>query len=229
MDVKFFDSLFEGDSPDGVKLCMGLTGGDLWPRPAGCHTVYCGQDGQFDYDTIQAVMDTDDADVSIANQALAAGTIWHFIRRLVSGCGLESADSPACVVRIGTDGEMIGLTPNPPGSLTIQKVLGGKLKLRWRYSTIDQEVAPTGFRIYMDSGSGFNFASPDATVAYTSGRADEFDWTSGALANGQRYRFVVRSYRTSAGETQNTDSVFEFADSAGPAAITDMRSEWEVV
>ena len=30
MDVKFFDSLYEGDSPNGVKLGMGLTGGDFW-------------------------------------------------------------------------------------------------------------------------------------------------------------------------------------------------------
>ena len=35
MDTKFFDSLYEGDSANGFKLCMGLTGGDFWARASG--------------------------------------------------------------------------------------------------------------------------------------------------------------------------------------------------
>ncbi len=123
MDAKFFDSLFEGDSPNGIKLCMGVIGGDFWPRPAGCHTVYRGQDGVMDYDTIQAVMEIADSQVTINYQDLPASTIWHFLRRQVSDCGLESDDSPACVVVIDSAGDMIGDTPNAPHNLTIKKVV----------------------------------------------------------------------------------------------------------
>jgi hypothetical protein len=42
MEAKFFDSLYEGDSPHGIKLGMGLTGGDFWPRIAGCQVLYRG-------------------------------------------------------------------------------------------------------------------------------------------------------------------------------------------
>lgn len=229
MDDVFFDSLFEGDSANGIKLGMGVTGGDFWPRPAGCHTVYRGQDGNMDYDTIQAVMELDDSQVSIANQALPANTIWHYIRRQVSGCGLESDDSAACVVMIDSNGDMMADMPNPPSDLTAERLAGGKVRLRWRYTALEEEVSPTGFKVYIDSGSGFDFNTPDATIAYTLGMGDEFNWTSDALTHGQVYRFCVRSYRTGAGETQNTNFVAAEADSQGPAAITGLRASWQEV
>jgi len=233
MDVKFFNSLYdfnslyEGDSPNGVKLGMVLTGGDFWPRQQGCHTVYRGQDGNMDYDTIQAVMAVDAAEVSIANQNLPADTIWHYLRRQVSDCGRESADSPACVVVIDENGDMVGQTPNPPVSLSIAGLSGGRFQLRWRYSKISQQIAPTGFHIYLDSGSGFDFDTPHATVAYS--KTYEYSWTSGSLTHGQRYRFVVRSYRQGAGEDQNQRIVSAVADAQGPAAITGLRTSWQEV
>jgi len=42
MDHAFFNSLFEGDSSNGRKLCMGLTGGDFWARITGCQNLYRG-------------------------------------------------------------------------------------------------------------------------------------------------------------------------------------------
>ncbi|HIJ67725.1 MAG TPA: hypothetical protein HPP51_05515 [Planctomycetes bacterium] len=228
MDTKFFDSLYQGDSPNGVKLGMPLTGGDFWPRQAGCHTVYRGQDGDIDYDTIQAVMESGDSQVSVANQGLPANTIWYFIRRQVSGCGLESPDSDECVVQIDADGAMLRKMPNQPTNLTIEQVAGAKLKLQWIYSSLGQQIAPTGFKIYIDSGSGFDYESPADTVSYSSGR-DSFAWTSDALTDGQLYKFVVRSYTTGEGQTQNTNYVAAFADSTGPPAITDINASWEVI
>jgi len=226
MDAKFFDSLFEGDSANGVKLGMGITGGDFWPRPAGCHTVYRGQDGEMDYDNIMAVMSIDDSQVTIASQSLPAGTIWDYRRRQVSDCGLESPDPPSCIVVIDADGDMVGNVPNAPVSLTIEQIAGGKLKPKWRYTPLAEEIAPTGFNIYQDSGAGFNFASPIGTVNYLAGKF-EYDWTSIALVHGTRYRFVVRSYRTGGGEEQNLNIISEVADAEGPAAITGLRTTWQ--
>lgn len=199
----------------------------VWQSPRLCHCIYRGQDGNMDYLNIQAVMGPGASQVSIEKQVLAADTIWHYIRRAVSGCGLVSPDSPACVVRINSSGNMIANAPNPPVDLTIAGLSNGRFKLRWRYTKDEEEITPTGFNIYMDSGSGFNFASPEDTVSYGFGGAGEFEWTSDPLADGQVYRFCVRSYKTGAGETQNTDYVSGTADAEGPDAITGLVVSWE--
>lgn len=187
--------------------------------------LYRGQDGIIDYNNIVAGMDEDDVSISIPNQALPPNTIWDFVRRRVSLCNLESADSPACRVIIDSNGDMLGQTPNKPLNLTIEKLAGAKLKLRWRYTRLGEEIAPTGFNIYMDSGDGFDFDTPADMVSFN--RGVEFSWISDELVNGQTYRFCVRSYRTDAGESQNTNFVSAEADSQGPDAITDLQASWE--
>jgi len=191
------------------------------------YRVYRGQDGVMDYDHVVATMDLDDEDVAIPDQVLPANTIWRYIRRLVSDCDLESADSDAAIVRIDPDGEMIPLTPNTPLSLQIEQLSGGRLQLRWRYSEIGQEIAPTGFHIYMDSGGGFDFDVPDDSVAYDFGGNGEFTWTSEALFPGVTFHFCVRSYATAAGESQNTNYVSAVADAGGPPAATNVAATWE--
>lgn len=228
MESKFLrEALFGGMTSNAFKLGTVLSLGWFWQRIAGCHTVYRGQDGNIDYDKIQAVMNLNDSQISIANQNLPANTIWHYIRRQVSDCGLESEDSPACVVVVDSTGAMIGKTPNQPLNLTIEKLSNARLNLRWRYSKLGEEVTPTGFKIYMDSGSGFNFASPDATVLYSRGDGVEFRWTSDPLTHGQLYRFCVRTYRDTEGESQNVNYVAARADSEGPDAITGLRTSWQ--
>ena len=189
--------------------------------------VYRGQDGNIDYDNAVAVMGLNDAQVSIPNQVLPSNTIWYFIRRRVAPCGLESADSPACIVRIDSAGSMIPEMPNTPQSITVNQLEGGKFLVRWRYTTIDHEIAPTEFRIYVDSGSGFNFTTPTAVVNYKLGGRGEFTWESGAYTHGQRIKFCVRAYAQEKGETQNTDHVAAVADALGPEAITDVYATVE--
>jgi len=230
MDSKFLRAaIFAGRTATGIKIGTILTIGRFWVRTSRCYTVYRGQDGDIDYDNVQAVVEIDDEDVTVPAQTLPAGTIWHYIRRQVSSCGIESADSDAAVVVIDVDGDMIGLTPNVPCDLQAEQVAGGKIKLLWRYSRSGEEVSPTGFRIYIDSGSGFDFDSPDDTVAYDLGGNGEFEWESDALIDGETYRFCVRSYTTGAGETQNTNYVAEVADSGGPAAVTGLTASWETI
>lgn len=221
------DSLFTGFTANALSLGTVLSLGWFWQRINGCHTVYRGQDGNIDYENIQAVMEPADSDVTVVNQALAPETIWHYVRRGVSDCGIESLDGPVAVIGIDSDGDMIPLTPNSPLSMQIDKVSGGKLKVRWRYSEIGEQITPTGFRIYIDSGSGFDFESPDGTVAYNLGGSGEYEWTSDALIDGQQYRFCVRSYATDAGESLNTDYVAAIADSGGPLAVTGLLASWE--
>ena len=191
--------------------------------------IYRGQDGDVDYDTAVATMDLADTEVQIAAQSLPANTIWHYVRRQTSECALESDPSDPCIVRIDADGDMILDTPNIPDSLTVEQAASAKLTVRWRYSELAQEIAPTGFRVYIDSGSGFDFDTPDDTVAFALGGGPEFSWTSGTLNNGQTYKFCVRAYTTDAGETQNTAFVSAVAASSGPSGLTGITSSWEAV
>jgi len=224
------DALFSGMTSNAFKLGTVLSLGWFWQRVGGCHTVYRAQDGSFDdYAAVQAVMSIADSDVTLNGQGLPADTLWHYIRRQVSGCGLESGDSPPCLVVIDSAGDMLGNTPNPPSNVHIEPLADAKFRLRWRYTPLAEEIKPTGFRVYMDSGEGFDFETPDATLAYGHGGNGEFSWTSGGLVNGQRYKFVIRSYRTSAGESQNTDFVSGIADDVGPDAITGITATQEAL
>jgi len=199
---------------------------ELGGAPWDCK-IYRGQDGIIDYENSVALMSSSDSQVSIPNQVLPPDTIWYYIRRQVAPCGLESPDSPACIIRIDADGDMLPTTPNQPLSVTAIQFAGGKFLLRWRYTPIDHEIVPTGFHVYVDSGSGFNFAVPAATVNYKLGGHGEFKWESGAYSHGQRIKFCVRAYAQGKGETQNTDYVAAVADALGPESITDVYATVE--
>jgi hypothetical protein len=187
------------------------------------YKIYRGQDGHIDYDTHVAVMGPEDTQVAIAAQDLPPGTKWHYIRRLVLGdCGRESPDSPVCIVRIGADGNVLGSTPNPPDDLTASPIIGGRIRLRWRYSVAGQQAAPAGFVIFLDT-----FDAAHAAVPAGGGLKGDYGWTSGVLIHGTVYRFCVRAY-TDAGElSDNTAFVAVQADSQGPPAITGLTAEQE--
>jgi len=203
--------------------------------PPGAVIVYGGQDGTIDYVTPLAVELAGTTAITIADLELPTDTIWHFVAQNVAdcGCGLQSVDSLVCVVRVDAAGDAILAAPNAPLNLTAIGLAGGKVKLRWVYSAIGQAVPPTGFNVYIDSGSGFDFENPDDTVeAYAgmsrSAGSDELTWTSAALSHGQLYRFCVRSSNDAGGESQNTNYVSIVADAQGPAAITNVTATWEV-
>jgi len=181
----------------------------------------------MDYDDIQATMDLDDEDVDIPDQVLPANTIWHYIRRLVSDCDLESPDSDPTIVRIDGDGDMIPLTPNTPFSLQIEQVAGAKLKVRWRYSEIGQEIAPTDFYIYLADSTDFNFEFRTDLISYDFGGNGEFEWTSQELWAGMRWYICVRSHAAGNGESQNTNYVSAIVNSDGPPAATGLAATWE--
>lgn len=185
------------------------------------YNIYRGQDGVMNYGTVVGTMNLADTQVTIAGQDLPAGTIWNFVRRRkASDCSLESPDSPVCEVRITPAGAMIADAPNEPSNLQAAALAGGSVRLRWRYCEIRQAVAPTAFRIYIDSGSGFNFATPSLTLTYSFGGGGEFTKTITGLTAGIRHRFCVRAYNSvTLGETQNADSVTATPIATGPAGL----------
>jgi hypothetical protein len=186
--------------------------------------IYRGQDGDIDYETPVAEMAIGYKQVSIPDQNLPPNTIWHFVRRQTSECGLESADSQRCIVVIDADGNIVGRTPNRPTNIMIERLSGGRFRLRWRYLQAGQEIVPTGFKIYADSGDGFDFGSPTAVIPYN--RAVEYGWESAAFEHGRICRFIIRSYYKHGGESNNTNAVGATADTQGPPAATGLSISW---
>lgn len=184
------------------------------------YNIYAGQDGDVDYETPVAVMALDDTQVQVPDQDLPPNTVWHYVRRWArgDGCELEGPSSDPCIIFIDENGDMRPAAPNPPSDLTAEPIAGGKIRLRWHYGHAAQEVAPTGFNIYIDGELA-------DTVDYN-GQAS-YVWTSDALVDGQQYRLVVRSFVTDGGESQNADYILATADDAGPPAITDIAASWE--
>jgi len=204
----------------------GYTGWGDMHGPLAHHHIYCGQDGNVDYENIQAEMLLDADSIAIPNQVLPPGTIWHYIRRQVSKCGKESKDSPLCKVVIDAEGNMVPLCPNPPMDLAITPIAGGKFKIRWRYNTADQEIPPTGFKIYLIEDGEWTLLD---TVTYLVGGYGEFTWTSSEFEDGQKCQFGVRSYAEGFGESQNTNIISATADAVGPPVITGLEAVVEEI
>lgn len=157
MEAKFFDSLFEGDSPVGVKFGMGLTGGDFWPRALGCYDLYCSADGiSSDVEGLVAVVDAGSASITISDSVVSqsAGE-FLFLLLAVNGCGDEENGSGS-VLRLKFDevGEMV--LPGSDGFLRAGAVLGagGRVRVVWLYSPLGQSDECAEFSIYSNGGIG---------------------------------------------------------------------------
>lgn len=203
---------------DDIAPPLGITGGLDY------YNIYRGQDGDIDFNTPVAVMLEGDTRVNIANQDLPAGTIWHYVRKKAAACcGKESIASPLCIVVIDGSGEMIGLTPNSPILLEVQQLFGGAFGVRWTYYTDDQEVQPTGFNIYADSGLGWALA---AQLDYRRGQT-RWLWDSPVYAHGSVVKWLVKSFYTSGGESNNAAFAAAIADAEGPNTQIAMMASFE--
>jgi hypothetical protein len=210
-------------APGGEALGIG----DMHTKSiSGNYHIYRGQDGHIDYEDLQAGMSLDAESVTIPYQDLPPGTRWDYIRRQVSECGLESEDSPLCKVRIDEIGDMYPLCPNPPQDVICEPAAGGEFKLRWRYNATEEEITPSGFKIYLTEGEWVLLD----TISSVPGGNGEYEWTSNEeFDDGERCHFCVRSYAEGAGESQNTNIVSGTADATGPPVITGLESSVEYI
>lgn len=157
MDAKFFDSLFEGDSPDGVKFGMGLTGGDFWPRVLGCYNLYHSADGwTADGGDLVAVADPGSSSITVSDSILDQAA-WQFVLllRTVNICGCE-ADDLAGALRLTVDETGMIALPTVNGFLRIDVTLTsvGRARLMWLYNPVGQAGKCDVFDIYSNGGAG---------------------------------------------------------------------------
>jgi hypothetical protein len=194
MDSKFFDSLYEGDSANGVRLGMGLTGGDFWARPVGCQMLYRGSNMEaIDFAKILAVDEINASRISPPDYVThEASTTYFYVVHRVNNCGSEEQSLAAAVkIVIDANGDLAAAEPNDVFLVKAGQVEGSKVKLIWFYSPLEQESKPVCFKIYYDSGTGqVDYQNAIATITYVGRKF--YSYQTNTLQAG-KYLFVARA------------------------------------
>lgn len=208
MDAKFFDSLFEGDSANGVKLGMGLTGGEFWARIAGCQSLYRGPSAhEIGFDTILTVCDIDEDSLTVPSfVGHEARASYVYVLRRANGCGDEEHTFGAAVkVCFDGQGNLIETGCNDIFALAAKQSQGPKIRLVWYYYPIDQGAKCDSFNIYWDNGTGgIDYENEIATVNYVGPKYYGFE--TEVLGEG-RFRFCVRGVSKSGQENEHLGTV----------------------
>lgn len=170
MDAKFFDSLFEGDGYNGLKLCMGLSGGDFWVRPNGCSNLYRGteRDG-VDFNNIITVENIDAKNISTPGYLEhAASTDYVYTIRRASGCGEEEvSDRAITFVSFDAEADLQPPACNGVLRLSCRRYTQNKIKLCWAYIGFRSGAKVDKFAIYSNGGSGaVDYASAIAETGF---------------------------------------------------------------
>lgn len=157
MDAKFFSGLYDGDCGNGVKLGMGLTGGDFWGRVGGCENLYRGTDQyRVDFDRIIATGNVGQAMLSVpVIEEHSAGSRCLYVLRRCSGCGdeLENFDAAVEVV-FDLNGYLQPAMCNRPFGAAARTIDGDRCELLWYYCPLGQADVPEHFNVYYDNGIG---------------------------------------------------------------------------
>ena len=220
MDAKFFDSLYEGGSPNGVKLGMGLTGGDFWPRVAGCSMLYRGSGMDLiDFTNILAVSEVEASEISppiyVSHDN---GSICFYVVRRANNCGREESTLAAAVkISIDVSGELAQPQPNNVFEIRVEQVGGNKIWLVWYYCPIEQQSPPVCFKVYYDVGTGqIDYENPIATSSYAGRRF--YSYRSDVLG-GDKYLFAIRAEDAAGTENISLSQIEVHLDTANPGAI----------
>jgi len=191
MDVKFYNSLYGGDSPNGVKLCMGLTEGDFWARNKGAVILYQGlAETQMDFENIVAAVNASDETIAVKPNMAEGYNL--FIIRKTNCCGDEEKTISASTnIVIDNQGQIVEPGPNRPVAVRAIQVEGNRILLKWFYEPVNQAEPIAGFNIYYDNATGVvDYETPLAAVEYA-GR-NFYSYLSSELA-GERYRFCIKA------------------------------------
>jgi hypothetical protein len=194
MDTKFFNSLYEGDSANGIKLCMGLTGGDFWARASGAQNLYRGQKADdIDFETIIAITNVDNNSVSVPSFIEHSSSAYYvYVIRRINRCGDEEQTLSAAVrAAFDADGDLTQAGTNRVFSIKAEQFNTDKVRLIWFYWPINQAKQAAKFKIYSDDSSGIiDYENTIAQIDYAGRKF--YDYLTGTLAN-DNYRFCIRA------------------------------------
>jgi hypothetical protein len=195
METKFLkDALFGGMTSNAFKLGTALTLGWFWPRVNGCAVLYRGLSiEEVDFDNVLAVDKIDASQINPPDYVgHEANTAYFYVVHRVNNCGSEEQSLAAAVkVVIDEDGNLAPAEPNDIFLVKAGQVEGGKVRLIWFYSPLEQRSKPLCFKIYCDGGTGqIDYRDAVAVISYMGRKF--YSYQTNALQAG-RYLFVVRA------------------------------------
>jgi hypothetical protein len=175
--------------------------------------------------------------------------IWSFGVRAFNQFGEEANVDTVVTIVLDVNGNDITARPLAPTGLALFPLSHGNLRAIWSYPPVRGPKSPTGFHVYIGTGGIVNYATPVATVPYSSAIVGSFLANLTALT-GPRNRlllqdgsafllqnnsyFLLQSSSTStdsavytvgvraynaAGEEPNTATASATTDSTGPQAV----------
>ena len=194
MDTKFFDSLFQGDSANGFKLCMGITGGDFWARTSGAQNLYRGhKSSDIDFETIIAITAVDNDNITVPSFIEHnSSTYYVYVIRHTNRCGDEEQTLSAAIrTAFDANGDLAQTGTNKVFRINTEQSDADKVRLIWFYWSINQNKQVAKFKIYSDNGSGIiDYENPIAQIDYAGRKF--YDYLTGTLTNNN-HRFCIRA------------------------------------
>jgi len=226
MEGKFFDSLYEGDSPNGVKLGMGLTGGDFWPRIAGCQVLYRGPSlDKIDFSDILAVAEAEASEIWPPSYVPhnSSSTYFYVVRR-ANNCGCQEHTLAAAVkVSIDAGGNLAEPQPNNIFEARATQVDANKIQLVWYYCPVKQQSPPACFKVYYDAGTGqINYENPIAMFCYAGRKF--YSYQSDTL-EASKHLFCIRAEDAAGVENASLAEIRIQLDTVSPGAVNILSAE----
>jgi len=226
MDGKFFDSLFEGDSANGVKLCMGVTGGDFWARQTGCQNLYRGDSiNAIDFTKLVAVVEASDVLITVPSTAQHENdSCYLYIFCRANCCGYEVLSLNAAIkIVFDSQGNLIEQGCNKIFNVIAEQIAGGKVRLQWYYNPLGQADSVVRFNIYSDDGSGnIDYENAVSTVDYKGVRF--YSYQSNSL-DGGRYLFCIKTESSIGKEDNFCDEIEIQISTLTPADVENLHSQ----
>ncbi|KPL25034.1 MAG: hypothetical protein AMJ75_02110 [Phycisphaerae bacterium SM1_79] len=226
MEAEFFDSLYEGDSPNGVRLGMGLTGGDFWPRITGCQVLYRGVSlDKIDFSNILAVTEVEASEIWPPSYVPHnSNSTYYYVVRRVNNCGCQEHTLAAAVkVSIDAGGNLAEPQPNNIFEARAKQVDANKVQLVWYYCPVKQQSPPACFKVYYDAGTGqINYENTIATICYAGLRF--YSYQSDTL-EASKYLFCIRAEDAAGAANASLAEMRIQLDTASPGAVNILSAE----
>jgi hypothetical protein len=154
--------------------------------------------------------------------ALAYPGTWSFgVRAFYTGDGVEEMNVDAIVtIVLSATGVDISNQPPSPVGLRAFATQNGGVRVEWTEPPTSAAKTPTEFLVYTGIGTP-NYATPAATVLFSSGLNNSFVANLVGFANNTTYVIGVRASNATATE-QNLNVVSVTAITEGPSAVVDL-------
>lgn len=215
-----YDPVHRGWTARGIANGLCATNGFAFPRIRGGVNLYrgLGDAANIDFSDPVGAGAADASEIrNFAWRGHTASQVYYYALTAIGGGGVET-DAGENVRRFETDavGLSRGALPNAPSNVTARAAAAGVFVVAWTYSFVDEEAAPSAFRVYKGEGGGpIDFETVVATVPFRRGRVF-YRYVSDAFDDKARVAWAVRAITSAGVEDANVVRSEARADALGP-------------